>query len=302
VQCAHGSAAPALGYPATVVMPSPSALDTLSPLPPRREPPPCPDAAARRGTSIGRRNASACNGCGNGGTPPPFGYRRRISELGPAEQRTKQYRQQFRRAVAYLAYDAAILRPVDVAVADILIDLTHGGTRDYRTTEAQIATKLPPRANGQAVSKRVASDSLDRLRAAGLVDWDHGTVEDFYDEHRRALLDGRWQGPPTYRLLIPKPLHDHILATEAAARSETWRNKNRNRRAVSNAADEDRPSRRERERRQAQSTAAAFAMAASTVTFQEGLAALDETYRDDPELLAVARHQFGQSWKPRGPT
>ena len=108
--------------------------------------------------------------------PAPWAYKRRISELGPLEPRSKQYRHQFRRAVGYLAYEAAVLRPVDVNVADVLLELTHGGRRDYRTTEAQIAAQLPPKPSGRAVSKRIASDALDRLRAAGLVDWDHGTA------------------------------------------------------------------------------------------------------------------------------
>src|SRR5215207_8950471 len=150
-------------------------------LPPLRSAPERPDAAARRGSSIGKRNSSARNGCGNGGTPPPFAYRRRIDELGPLDKRDKQYRHQFRRAVAFLAYDAAQLSPIDLDVAD-------GGTRDYRTTEARIAARLPPRRDGRAVSKRVASDALDRLRDVGLVDWDHGTAADLYDEKRRTLL------------------------------------------------------------------------------------------------------------------
>lgn len=282
-------------------MPSFSRTDTRSALPLQRELSERPDAAARRGTSIGRRNAHACDGCGNGGSPPPWDYRRRISELGPLEPRSKQYRHQFRRAVGYLAYDAGVLRPVDVNVADVLLDLTHGGQRDYRTTEAQIAAHLPPTLSGRAVSKRVASDALDRLRAAGLVDWDHGTSEDFYDDTRRALLNGRWQGPPTYRLLIPKPLHEHILESEAAATTRTWRDKNRNRQR-SPDTDHARPSPRELDRRRAQSNAAALARAASTPSFEEGLTALDSAYSDDPELLAVARRQFEQSWKPRGPT
>ena len=157
---------------------------------------------------------------------------------------------------------------MDVSVADILIDLTHGGTRDSRTTEAQIAVHLPPRPSGEAFSKRVASDALDRLRAAGLVEWDHGTSEDFFDDKRRALLSGRWQGPPTYRLLIPKALHEHIEESEAAARSRTWRDKNETRRR---RPDEDGRSLRERERRQAQSNAAALAKAAGTRSFEEGL-------------------------------
>src|SRR4051812_21206741 len=88
------------------------ALDAMRPapladmLPPLRTAAERPDAAARRGSSIGNRNSSARNGCGNGGTPPPFAYRRRIDELGPLEQRSRQYRHQYRRAVAFLAYDA----------------------------------------------------------------------------------------------------------------------------------------------------------------------------------------------------
>jgi hypothetical protein len=276
----------------------PSSLADL--LPPLRSAPQRPDAAARRGSSIGERNSGARNGCGNGGTPPPWAYRRRIDELGPLETRSKQYRHQYRRAVAYLAYDAAQLYPIDVAVADVLLDVTHGGTRDYRTTEARIAARLPPRRDGRAVSKRVASDALDRLRDAGLVDWDHGTAADFYDEKRRALLNGRWQGPPTYRLLIPKPLHDHILESEAAARSQTWRNKNHQRRLDTPAGKD--PSPREQERRQAQSAAAALANAAGTASFDAGLDAILSAYSDDPELLAVARQQFQHSWRPRGPT
>src|SRR4051812_46559449 len=93
----------------------PSPLADL--LPPLRSVPRRPDAAARRGSSIGNRNAGARNGCGNGGSPPPFAYRRRIDELGPLDKRTKQYRHQYRRAVAFLAYDAAQLLPIDVAVA-----------------------------------------------------------------------------------------------------------------------------------------------------------------------------------------
>jgi hypothetical protein len=203
--------------------------------------------------------------------------------------------------VSYLAYDAAELRPVDVSVADILIDLTHGGTRDFRTTEAQIAAHLPPKRSGEALSKRVASDALDRLRAAGLVEWDHGTSEDFYDDKRRALLNGRWQGPPTYRLLIPKPLHQHILESEATAKTRTWRDKNETRRGPRHP-DDERPGPRERERRQAQSNAAGLAKAAGTRSFKEGLTALNSAYGDDPELLSVARHQFERSWMPRGPT
>src|SRR3954471_12271943 len=61
-------------------------------LPQLRVAPERPDAAARRGSSIGKRNSRARNGCGNGGTPPPFAYRRRIDELGPLERRSKQYR------------------------------------------------------------------------------------------------------------------------------------------------------------------------------------------------------------------
>ena len=282
-------------------MPSSSIRDTLSAMPPQRELPERPDAAARRGSSIGRRNASAHDGCGNGGSPAPWGYKRRISELGPLEPRSKQYRHQFRRAVGYLAYEAAVLRPVDVNVADILLELTHGGRRDYRTTEAQIAAQLPPKPSGRAVSKRIASDALDRLRAAGLVDWDHGTSEDFYNDKRRALLNGRWQGPPTYRLLIPKPLHEHILESEAAAKTRTWRDKNHNRRN-SRHTDEDGPSPRELDRRQAQSNAAALARGAGTRSFQEGLTAIDSAYGDDPELLALARRQFEQTWMARGPT
>ena len=243
-------------------------------LPPLRATPERPDAAARRGSSIGKRNASARNGCGNGGTPPPYAYRRRIDELGPLEKRNKQYRHQCRRAVAFVAYDAAQLYPIDVAVADVLLDVTHGGTRDYRTTEARIAARLPPRRDGQAVSKRVASDALDRLRAAGLVDWDHGTAADFYDEKRRTLLDGRWQGPPTYRLLIPKPLHDHILESEAAARSETWRQQEPPAAPATTSSATSGMSPRERDRRQAQSNAAAVANAAGTGRFEEGLHAI----------------------------
>lgn len=107
-------------------MPSSTHVATLSALPPRRELPERPDAAARRGRSIGRRNASARDGCGNGGSHAPWGYKRRISELGALEPRSKQFRHQFRRAVSYLAYEAAVLRPVDVNVADVLLDLTHG--------------------------------------------------------------------------------------------------------------------------------------------------------------------------------
>jgi hypothetical protein len=252
-------------------MPSSSILDALSAMRPQRELPERPDAAARRGSSIGRRNASACNGCGNGGSPAPWGYKRRISELGPLEPRSKQYRHQYRRAVGYLAYDAAVLRPVDVNVADVLLELT-----DYRTTEAQIAAQLPPKSSGKAVSKRVASDALDRLRAAGLVDWDHGTTDDFYDDKRRALLNGRWQGPPTYRLLIPKPLHEHILESEAAAKTRTWRDKNQNRRS-SRHIDDGGPSPRELDRRQAQSNAIVAATGAD-------LASVDHAMGDSPYL------------------
>jgi hypothetical protein len=282
--------------PALAAMRPTLSVDTMPPL---RTGPERPDAAARRGSSIGQRNSSARNGCGNGGTPPPFAYRRRIDELGPLETRSKQYRHQYRRAVAFLAYDAAQLSPVDVAVADVLLDVTHGGTRDYRTTEARIAARLPSRRDGRAVSKRVASDALDRLRDAGLVDWDHGTAADFYDEKRRTLLDGRWQGPPTYRLLIPKALHDHIVESEAVARSETWRTRNRQRSDKPVLAA---PSPREQERRQAQSAAAALANAAGTANFREGLDAIVSAYGDDPELLDVARRQFEHSWRPRGPT
>jgi len=283
--------------PALAAMPT---LPLADMLPPLRSAPERPNAAARRGGSIGNRNSSARDGCGNGGSPPPFAYRRRIDELGPLERRSKQYRHQYRRAVGFLAYDAAQLLPIDVAVADVLLEITHGGARDYRTTEAQIAARLPPRRDGRAVSKRIASDSLDRLRSAGLVDWDHGTAADFYDEKRRTLLDGRWQGPPTYRLLIPKPLHDHILESEAAARSETWRNKNRQHRSGPPPRTDRSP--REQDRRQAQSAAAALANAAGTASFQEGLDAILGAYGDDPELLAVARQQFEHSWRPRGPT
>ena len=105
VQCAVRTRAPALATgpsrDARLQSPDPQHAAAAAGAPER------PDAAARRGSSIGKRNSSARNGCGNGGTPPPFAYRRRIDELGPLEKRSKQYRHQFRRAVAFLAYDAA---------------------------------------------------------------------------------------------------------------------------------------------------------------------------------------------------
>lgn len=283
-------------------MPSYRSADTHSALPPLRDLPERPDAAARRGSSAGRRNASAGNGCGNGGSPPPWAYQRRISELGPPESRSKQFRHQHRRAVAYLAYEAAALRPIDVNVADVLLDFTHGGTRDYKTTESQIAARLPTKNNGMAVSKRVASDALDRLRAAGLLDWDHGTTEDFYDHERRTMLNGRWQGPPTFRLLIPKALRDHIEASEAEARTETFRRKNQQHRRSSTTSATQPITDREQQRRQAQSNAAALANAASTTTFQQGVDSIRNAYDEDPELLTAALQQFQQSWRPRGPT
>ena len=185
-------------------------------------------------------------------------------------------------------------------VADVLLDLTHGGQRDYRTTEAQIAAHLP-RDRADAPSPSASSATPSTASAAGLVDWDHGTSEEFYDDMRRTLLSGRWQGPPTYRLLIPTVLHQHILESEAAAKTRTWRDKNRNR-PHTPVAEDARPSPRELDRRRAQSDAAALARAASTPSFQDGLDALDSAYGHDPELLAVARRQFEQSWMPRGPT
>ena len=113
----------------------------------------------------------------------------------------------------------------------------------------------------------------------------------------RVLL--RSPNNPRARLLIPKPLHDHILQSEAAARSETWRNKNRQRPDKSGPRA---PSPREQERRQAQSAAAALANAAGTASFDDGMDAILSAYGDDPELLAVARQQFEHSWRPRGPT
>ena len=90
-----------------------------------------------------------------------------------SSKRSKQYRHQYRRAVAFLAYDAAQLLPIDVAVADVLLDVTHGGTRDYRTTEARIAARLPSRRDGRAVSKRIASDALI---VSVPPDWSTGTT------------------------------------------------------------------------------------------------------------------------------
>lgn len=269
--------------------------------------PDCPDAASRRGRSLGRRNAGAGNGLGNGGVAAPWHYQRRISTMGPLEPRAKQYRAQYTSAVSHQLL-AGEIRSVDVATAHVLIDMTLGGLRDYRVTEAEIARRLPPRADGEATSKRVASDALDRLRAAGLVDWDHGTANEFYDPQRRTLLDGRWQGPAIYRLTIPADLHQLILAREAAARSQTMRAK----RGPGRHTQRDHPPARtasgigpaEERRRQAQSNAAALARLATTSSLEQGLAALYEQYSHERDLFAAAAEQFERTWsqRARGPT
>lgn len=264
-----------------------------------------PDAAVRRGRSVGLRNAGVCNSRGNGGSQAPWQYQRRISTMGRLEPRTKQYRAQYTAAVSHQLF-AGVLRSTDLSVAHVLVDMTLGGLRDYRVTEAEIARRLPPRPDGEAVSKRVASDALDRLRAAGLVDWDHGTSDDFYDQQRRALLNGRWQGPSQYRLTIPHDVHQLIAAREAAARSETMRARRNNTRHNDRHHDTTGTppaSPREQQRRQAQSNAAALALLASTADFQTGVGALHDQYGDDVDLFDAAYEQFERTWhQARGPT
>ena len=171
--------------------------------------------------------------------------------------------------------------------------------------------RFPARSSGEARSKRIASDALDRLRAAGLIDWQHGTKEEFYDKERRSLLNGRWQGPSTYRLTIPVALHQMIVAREGAARSETMRTKRQHNGGRTGRHDTPADARgisaREERRRQVQSVAASTALAASTTTFDEGVTALHDQYGADDEVFAWALEQFEQSWnrgrgRARGPT
>ncbi len=264
-----------------------------------------PDAAQRRGCSIGLRNASAGNSHGNGGSAAPWAYQRRISTMGRLGPRNKQFRAQYVAALEHQQF-AGILHRSDPSVAHVMINMTLGGQRDYRVTEAEIARQLPPRADGQAVSKRVASDALDRLRAAGLLDWDHGTSDEFYDPQRRTLLNGRWQGPPVYRLTIPTDVQHMINAREAAARSATMRDKRNGGRHTDQQHHTGATgplSDREQQRRQAQSNAAAVALLATTTTFADGLTALHAQYGDNSEVFDAASEQFERTWhQARGPT
>jgi hypothetical protein len=61
-------------------------------------------------------------------TPPPWHYERRISTLGPCDGRSKQFRGQYEAAVRHQLL-AGVLHDVDVTVASLFIDWTHGGIR-----------------------------------------------------------------------------------------------------------------------------------------------------------------------------
>ena len=269
-----------------------------------RELPDEPTAANRRGRSRGARNASCGPGRGNGGVHAPFRYQRRIGTLGPTPARDKQYRHRYQHALSILLM-AGALRPIDMAVAGVMLDQTYGGTRDYRITESGLARRLPARTDGQAYSKGMASSALDRLRALGMIDWEHGTLEEFFDEVRRAMLDGRWQGPCKYRLMVPDELWQRVLIAEAEARTRTFAAK-RAAQADKNAhrtQQANRPSRREEQRRQAESNAAALARMDTTVRFQDGLDKLHDAYGGDPDLYEYAYAQYSTTWqRTRGPS
>lgn len=191
------------------------------------------------------------------------------------------------------------LRPIDMAVASVMVDRTFGGLRDYRITESGVAQLLPPNSDGQACSKGTASASLDRLREHGMLDWDHARFDEYFDEVRRAMLDGRFQGPNIFRLTVPDELWHRVLVAEAEARTNTFAVK-KDKAAAKKALrkqGEAQPSARELQRRQAESNASALARLETTVRFQDGVAKLHDAYGHDPDLYEYAYDRYSATWQ-----
>jgi hypothetical protein len=280
--------------------------------------PPTPTAGPR---SRGRRNAScAGTGLGNGGTPPPWRYQRRISTLGPLSKRPPIFRQDWLEIVNRYQ-QAGTISSAAAAVAEIVASRSnrHGAdinSDTYRAvddngqplpllTEPGIGA-LATKRNGQRYAARWASNGLDELKAAGLLDWDHGTETQRNSPDRRRALGGRWQGPAIYRLLIPDVdqarLNERRTRHRAKQQSAGSGRAQRPRRHDPRTESRPRPP-KNIEADQADRNGAALAWTAPS--WQAGIDQLEDEYRGRPDLYEAAYASYTATWqlhRARGPT
>ena len=160
---------------------------------------------------------AAAHGLGRNGNPPPYRYQRRIDYLGRPAKRTARFRDDYLEVVRTGQRDGAISIRAQV-VAGVVATASNNSGKDICFTEAWFAKQLH-KVNGDTFSARYVSDGLDELRAAGFIDWEHGQTEQRFDEARRQMLGGRWQGAATYRLLIPLKYQQQLDERREASRA-----------------------------------------------------------------------------------
>lgn len=216
----------------------------------------------------------------------PWRYQRRIGTLGPRPKRDPIYRTDWLEASRGEAIEGN-LSIAALAVADVIADAStrHGDDVNY-LTQAEIAKRCRKR-NGDHFKARWAARGLTELRTAGLLDWDHGTPEERADQQRRRRLNGRWQGPCIYRLLIPAKWVMNMAERRRELRAKT---------AGKTRHVDAKKARRQQARERALLLAAEAAKLASS--YKEALAVLEaQTFlTGDSELWNLALEQLSDTW------
>ena len=228
---------------------------------------------------------------GRNGNPPPYDYQRRLDHLGTCPKRSPRFRTDWLEAVATYQR-AGHISAGAVSVAHVLAERSNAHGKDLApVSEAHLGRQLH-KVSGSTYSAKYASDRLDELRAAGLLDWEHGQESQRWDDERRQLLGGRWQGACRYRLLVPDA-YAHALAERRRKHTSDTRRHHRSTRPgrTTTPTEPRHPDRRD----QARSSAAAIARNADTTTFEAGVAELEEHFTG--ELYEVAYDEFTSIWR-----
>ena len=235
----------------------------------------------------------AAHELGRNGNPPPYAYKRRLDYLGTCPKRSPRFRSDWLEAV-YDAMRAGLISAGAVAMAHVLAARSNAHGKDLDPVSERHLGRQLPKVSGGGYSAKYASDRLDELRHANLLDWEHGQESQRWDEERRQLLGGRWQGACRYRLLIP----DTYVA-ELAARRRNKATDTRQRHAARRPGRVTQPTPSEPyhpdPNAQARSTAAGVARSASTHTFDQGVDELSEHFTGG--VYEAAYDEFVSVWR-----
>ena len=232
---------------------------------------------------------------GRNGNPPPYAYQRRIDYLGPEPKRGGQFRSDFIDSVNE-AQRAGTISARSASVASIVAAASNRYGKDITFTERWFAKQLH-KVNGSPYSARYISDGLDELRTAGFIDWEHGQESQRFDDARRQMLGGRWQGACTYRLLIPQRFVDQIEQRRQQYR-ERRTGGGRTTPAGTQPETPPRRHRRPADGRRAAVIDDARRLARNVTSFDRGVKQLDDAYKGSEYMLAY--EEFRDAWNSRG--